>query len=249
MGELIERIEQKKIGIKAGDKVVKIMAFANDFVLIVENPGDMKMLLQNCARFFNEKGLSINGRKCASLKVLSIKGKKAMKVITKVHQYWKGQPIPNINFEKLGRDLRLYINHEGRVKLPRNLWKVCLERIRKSCLTVFQKIQFFKEVICNKILFQLRLSNHGLEEAKRLDWIIRAKAKEILQLRSMSFTDWIHSKEHLGLIELQSNPLVARKKTSEKMLLSDDTVATVVTNSSSRSRSNKQRTIGGFMVA
>ena len=82
----------------------------------------------------------------------------------------------------------------GRVELPRNLWKVYLKRIKKSCLTVFPNIQVIKEVIRDKMLFQLRLSNHGLEEERKLDRMIRAKVKEILHQPRWSSTDWIHSK-------------------------------------------------------
>ena len=132
----------------------------------------MKKLLQMCKTFFDEKGLSVNSTKCRSLKVLPVKGKKATKVITEVHRHWKGQPIPSITFEKLGKYLGLHINHAGKIKLPRKLRKLHLERIKKSCLMVFQKIKLIKEVICSKILSQLSLYNHGLEEAKKLDCII-----------------------------------------------------------------------------
>lgn len=52
-----------------------------------------------------------------------------MKVITETHRYWKGQAMLSINFEKLGKYLSLQIDHTGRVKLPRNTWKLYLERI------------------------------------------------------------------------------------------------------------------------
>ena len=101
--KLLGKIEQKKIGIKVGDALINIMAFADDLVLITEEPGDMKILLQMCKKFFDEKGLSVNATKCASLKVLPVKGKRALKVITEIYRHWKGQPIPSINFEKLGK--------------------------------------------------------------------------------------------------------------------------------------------------
>ena len=228
MDELIEQVEQKKIGVKIGDNLINIMAFADDLVLITEEPGDMKVLLQICEIFFNKKGLSVNSTKCASLKVLPVKGKKSMKVITEIHRYWKGEPIPSITFKELGKYLGLHVNHAGKVELPRRLWEVYLERIKKSCLTVFQKIRVIKEVICSKILFQLRLSDHGLEEARKLDRVIRVKVKEILHLPTWTSTDCMQSKEGLGLMELQCNTMIAWKKASEKMLLSHDKVAQTV---------------------
>ena len=108
------------------------------------------------------------------------------------------------------------------------MWKLYLERIKKSCLNVFQKVRVIKEVISSKIWFQLRLSDYDLEEARKLDRIIRAKVKEIFHLPSWMPTDWIHSKDGLGLMELQSTVMMARKKISEKMLLLEDTVAQAV---------------------
>ena len=69
------------------------MAFDGNLVLTAEDPRDMQALLKCCENFFNEKGLSVNSIKCVSLKVLPVKGKKSLKVITAVHQYWKGEPI------------------------------------------------------------------------------------------------------------------------------------------------------------
>ena len=141
INELLERIEQKKIRFKVGDTLINFMAFADDLVLIAEEPGDMKILLQMCEKFFDEKGLSVNATKCASLTVLPVKGKGAMEVITEFHRHWKGQSIPSINFEKLGKYLGLQINHASKAELPRKLWKIYLDRIKISCLTVFQKMR------------------------------------------------------------------------------------------------------------
>ena len=55
----------------------------------------------------------------------------------------------------------------------------------------------------------------------------KSKNKEILHLPSWISTDWIHSKS-LGLTELQSNTVIARKKASEKMLLSSDKISQTV---------------------
>lgn len=70
--------------------MINFMAFADDLVLLAEEPGDLKILLQMCEKFFDEKGLSVNATKCASLTVLLFKGKGAMEVVTETHRHWKG---------------------------------------------------------------------------------------------------------------------------------------------------------------
>lgn len=108
MDELLERGEQKRTSVKVGSELVSVMAFDGNLVLTAEDPGDMQVLLKCCENFFNKKGLSVSSTKCVSLKVLPVKGKKSLKVITAVHQYWKGEPIPNIYFQKLGKKFSDY---------------------------------------------------------------------------------------------------------------------------------------------
>ena len=58
IGELLERIEQNKIGVKVGDTLINIMALADELVSITEKPGDMKIPLQMCDKFFSTKKAS-----------------------------------------------------------------------------------------------------------------------------------------------------------------------------------------------
>lgn len=95
MDELIERAEQRKVGIKVKNEVVGVMVFADDLILPAEDPGNMTILLKCCETFFDNKSLSVNSTKYACLNVLPVKGNKAMKVITGTHQYWKREPIPS----------------------------------------------------------------------------------------------------------------------------------------------------------
>ena len=75
MDKLIERIEQKNVGIKVRNEIIGVMAFADDLVLFAEDPGDMTILLKCSEDFFDEKGLLVNSTKCVSFKVLPVKGK------------------------------------------------------------------------------------------------------------------------------------------------------------------------------
>ena len=94
MDELIEKVEQRKVGIKVKNEVVGVMVFSDDLILLAEDPGNMTILLK-CCETFDNKNLSVNSTKYACLKVLPVKGNKAMKVITGTHQYWKREPIPS----------------------------------------------------------------------------------------------------------------------------------------------------------
>lgn len=84
-------------------------------------------------------------------------GEYSRNVATETHQHWKGHAMPSINFKKLGKYLGLQTDRTEKVELPRSSRKLYLERIKNSCLNVFQQIRVIKEVISSKILFQLRL--------------------------------------------------------------------------------------------
>lgn len=67
---------------------LKVHIFTDTLVLITEDPGDMTILLKCCEGFFDENRLLVNSTKCVSLKVLPVKGKKSMKLVTSIHRYW-----------------------------------------------------------------------------------------------------------------------------------------------------------------
>ena len=85
MDELLERLQSQGIGIQVGGQQIAVMAFADDLVLVTEEVSHMNIALHECGRFFNQKGLRVNFNKCASLRVLPVKGKKSTKVVTDTH--------------------------------------------------------------------------------------------------------------------------------------------------------------------
>ena len=149
------------------------MAFADDLVLISEERIHMQMLLEESKRFLDQKGLRANLKKCASLRVVPAGKKKTMKVITTIHRRWGNEEIPSIMFQDLVKYLGVELQPDGSVKLPRQLWEKYLENLRQSHLNPIQKIEATRQVLVAKIQYQLRLSDHGLEEARKLNRVIR----------------------------------------------------------------------------
>ena len=119
--------------------------------------------------FRAKKRLNVNAGKCGSLRVLPVKGKSSMKVITREHRWWGNLPIPSLDFKKLQKYLGVHIRHDGKIALPRSVCKTKLECIMSCYLTLIQKVQVIRQSICFLILFQLRLSDHGLEEARKIN--------------------------------------------------------------------------------
>lgn len=128
----------------------------------------MQILLEKCKEVFQNKGLTANAGKCASLRVVSVPKKKSMKVITKHHRNWGDEEISPITFEDLARYLGVDIQPYGNIRLPRALWKSYFENLSKAHLNPIQKIEAIRQTLVSKIKYQLRLSDHGLEEARKI---------------------------------------------------------------------------------
>ena len=186
--ELIEDLKKIKVGIEIGGERICCMAFADDLVLIREERIHMQMLLEESKRFLNQKGLRANPKKCASLRVVPAGKKKAMKVMTTIHKRWGNEEIPSITFQDLVKYLGVELHPDGSVKLLRQLWEKYLENLRQSHLNPIQKIEAIRQVLIAKIQYQLRLTDHGLKEARKLNRVIRKYVKKILHLPTWTAT-------------------------------------------------------------
>ena len=92
--------------------------------------------------------------------------------------------------------------------------------IRKSMgstLKSNQKIEATRQIVIAKIQFQLRLSNHGLEEARKLNRLIRKHVNTILHLPTWTSTAWIHHRNGANIPDLVSTTMISRVKAARKM--------------------------------
>ena len=135
------------------DDLVSVMTFADDFVVITEESSCMTLAIEECQKFLTSNGLLVNVGKCFSLRVLPVKGKKSMKVISQIHRWWGKLTIPSLNFEKLQKYLGVFIRHDGKISLPRAEWTVKLERLGSCHLNPIQKVQVIRQSICSFVLF------------------------------------------------------------------------------------------------
>lgn len=103
------------IGIKLGDHLTSVMAFADDLVLLTERSPHMLVAITECQRFLDQKGLKVNVGNCGSLSVLPVKGKRFMKVVSREHRWWGEFLIPSLDFVKLQKYIGVYIRHDGKM--------------------------------------------------------------------------------------------------------------------------------------
>ena len=231
MNELIEEIQAANLGMTVAEELVGVMAFADDLVLLAEDEYTMTKILAICERFFDDRCLSLNVKKCLSLRATTTAkktNKKAMKVITEPHRQWKGNFMPSVTFDKLAKYLGINLNDRGEVILPWKLWDEWLGRLTKAPLKPFQKIDALKTIVLPKMIHQLRLADVGLCKLKILNRKLKIWYKRTLHLAEWCPDSWVHSEKGGGLSNILELILKCRKKASEKMACSSDEVSVKV---------------------
>ena len=223
--ELIVKLKKLDVGITLGKQKVCVLAFADDLVLITEDRFHMQLLTEESKEFFDQKSLKANAKKCARLRVIPVAKKQSMKVITAVHRRWGNEGIPSITFKDLARYLGVDIRPDGSVHLPRQTWINYLENLTKAQLNPIQKVDAIRSTIAAKIQYQLRLSDHGLEEARKLTRTLRKHLKKISHLPTWTSTSWIHHRNGCNIPDLTTIVIASRTKATTKMMTSKDAAA------------------------
>ena len=223
--ELLEKLKKKNIVIKIDNEIICCMAFADDLVILMQERIEMQILLEECKEFCDAKGLRANAGKCASMRVVPVKGKQSMKVITRIHGQWGTQNIPSITFQDLVKYLGANIQPDGSVKLPSATWREYLQRLISSHLNPIEKIEAIRHVLTAKIQYHLRLSDHGLEMARKLNREIRKAANKILNLPTWMPTNWINHRNGANIPDLLLSTMQSRTKATTKMKLSEDPIS------------------------
>ena len=203
------------------------MAFADDLVIIAEESIHMQILLESCKEFFDNKGFQANAGKCASLRCVPAGKKRTLKVITEKHPKWGREDIPSITFKDLVKYLGVEIQPDGSVKLPRATWETYPKNLAAAHLNPIQKVDAIRQVMVAKIQYQLRLSDHGLEEARKINRLIRKYVKRILHLPTWTSNNWIHHRNGGNIPDLEKRTMITRLKATTKMKLLTDKAARI----------------------
>ena len=101
------------------------------------------------------------------------------------------------------RYLGVDIRPDGSVKLPKATWENYLKNLEAAHLNPIQKIDAIRQIIVAKIQYQLRLSDHGLEESRKINRLIRKSVKKILHLPTWTSNNWIHHRNGGNIPDLE----------------------------------------------
>ena len=88
-----------------------------------------------------------------------------------------------------------------------------------------RKVQAIRQMVSAKILYQIRLSDHGLEMVSKLGKLLRNEDKVTLYLPSWTGMQCLHHRQGRNIPNLLKTVMISRKKASEKMKLDTDLIA------------------------
>ena len=111
------------------------------------------------------------------------------------------------------------------MKLLRVLWESYLNNLSKAHLNPIQKVEATRQILTAKIQYQLCLSDHGLEEVRKINWIIRKYVKRILHLSIWTSTAWIHHRNSCNIPHFLTAMMISLTKASTKMKTLNDMIA------------------------
>ncbi len=236
MDELVDHLQTLNIGFTIENSKLCIMAFADDLVLVTDSYADMEVLINECEKFFDSKGLSVNAKKSLSFRSLPVKGKKSMKIIDAAHRLWKGVNLPSASYSKLMRYLGVELNPLGEIVLPLAEWESQFSRLAKAPLKPGQRVWAIREILTPRISYQLRLSDAGVTKVKKINQLTRKWFKKFLHLPEWTPNAWVYSKGGGNLADQMVRTAKSRSKANKKMIASTDEIAASV------GRANEQAT-------
>lgn len=167
-------------GFLEGGAKVAAMAFADDLVLLHDDPTLGLATVTKVENYLNDCGMKLNPRKCATLTNEKIGGR-LMARSTPIYEV-AGHKIAQISavnpYRYLGHDL----NASSLLRPSVTNLPVWLNRLEKAPLKTAQKFLLLKQFIVPKIFYLLQSSKTTYAMLRSADGLIKKTAKRVLHL-------------------------------------------------------------------
>lgn len=205
---------------------VNIIIFADDILLISGSRLGMDRLLAETDAFFKARGMTINGKKCQSLRMVPARQSKALKIMTGDPLMIDGQPIPEMDCTDSLEYLGVSVTPNGKTKFDLHKVIEWLQIWSRSKLRPHQKMLMLRVHLLPRILFQLTV-HLGISKQllKIVDGWVRRHVKSILHMPPSAPNGVIHgklSKGGLGILRLADVVPMNRLKSIRRLTDVDD---------------------------
>lgn len=206
--ELIEKLQNKNVGLPLNDQKISCMCYADDLILLGSTIKETQDALKIATDFFNARGLIINHKKSIATSVGIVPGKKILYTITKNIFCAQGSCIPQSSVDNFWRYLGSYISSSGIAKPNISLIKTQLARVECAPLKPPQKLAIIKTYLIPRLLHLLQTPRITIKLLKDVDTFVRISVRKILHLNRTCADAFIHAPVRfggLGVLSMRSH--------------------------------------------
>lgn len=209
--------------IPSGERVASI-AFADDLLLLEDDPERMVVSLDKARKFLGDRGMAINASKCFSASTMRYRG--ALKPVTRSTYSIDRQNIPAVTDINPAKYLGHNISSHGVLKANINHLEHWLSNILRAPLKPSQRLAMIKEHAVPKVVYFLQGPHTTAGQLKAADLLIKAAVKRVLHLHIHTPDAALYAAINdggLGIPELRSTiPKIALKRINKLRQRNDD---------------------------
>lgn len=170
---------------------VRVLCFADDLCLVGRTRDEVEALLKRVEDFVAWAGLNVNIRKCGMLSMMNSSGRK---YVERYSPMLRGERLPSLawndSYKYLGIEVgRVRVKDVGEVErvVRKEVEKVC-----KSKLCDWQKIEALNTFVLSKLQYALRLGLVNVTWCRRMDAWVRGEVKKATGLPRRVCTGFMH---------------------------------------------------------
>lgn len=216
LDELLQNLEDTRLGIPVGETSCAVMAYADDLLLMADSAPKTNRLLKISNSFFEKRGMSINPDKCAALSINVNKSNKHMYTITRSLFHINGQPLKQLQNNDLFKYLGKEYGASGQGPSAVQELKLWLSRVRAAPLKPDQRLFIIKTYMIPRMIDALQSPTVTLKALKDADRVVRGAVRAVLHLNRTCADAYIHCPVRfggLGVLSMKKHvPMIMRRR-------------------------------------
>lgn len=179
---------------------LRILAFADDLVIVAKNAEEMQKMMDTMAELMTAVGLTFNPKKCATMHLKS-------GMIQDVAYFVDESEVRALT----SRDTYEYLGIEVGKNIRSDMYDLAqkamkeLEAIKRSKLAPWQKIDAIKTFVITKMIYEIKQGDPLLKDLGEIDKAIRRVVKNICNLPDLGTpADYLYGSRDQGCLGILS---------------------------------------------
>lgn len=231
MGEVLEEA-LPETGITLKEEHFGAVAYADDLILVADNPKLLQMKLDGLGRGLKQAGMSVNTRKSATLTILKDGRRKCVVLAPTTYQMDDGT-IMAMGVADSQKYLGIHFGWKGRLT-PKQTKETerMLQEISSAPLKPYQRLELVRNFMVPKLTHELVLGCAHRNTIAKIDKMIRRATRAWLRLPKDTSLGFLHAPQKqggLGIPSLGTTIPLMQKRRFEKLLTSQYAISRALT--------------------